>query len=264
MNTAFTYYDVIAFGTFTANTGDVEQRLAVGGDFHVGNGWSVGEKINNADGMVSYSLVVNGNGYFGSGRVMDEGVFVGGTFTEGDPNNGVAALVTHCPGNVGGCLSPQFSAAQQCYGGFQASLSNHADNVAHLVQWSGLYVTCNSDTDVAYYLSLTPAEMTQYTWTSLSNCNTAAEWVINIVGSGDVTFSGGSFPAPANQVIYNIAGTGRTINVGPTQVEGSIVAPFNNVNQPNGVVIGKVIANNIVSLQINKAQCYIPPTSPDK
>jgi len=172
-------------------------------------------------------------------------------------------LVTHCPGNVGGCLTSSFNAAQQCYGGFQFSLSNNADNVAHLIQWSGLYITCNSATSSKYYLTLTPAEMTQYTWTSLDNCNTGAQWIIKIAGTGDVTFSGGSFPAPAKQVIYNVIGSGRTINVGPTQVEGSILAPFNNLNQPNVVILGKVVANNIVSLQINEAQCYTPPTSTD-
>jgi len=209
-------------------------------------------------------LVVNGDGYFGSGQVIDESVFIGGTFTEGNVNNGVAALVTgSCPGNVGGCLSSQFSAAQQCYGGFQSTLSSNSDNVAHNVQWSGLYVTCNSAIDSTHYLTLTPAEMTSYTWTSLSNCNSAAQWVITIAGTGDVTFSGGSFPAPANQVIYSVTGSGRTVNVGATQVEGNLLAPFNNVNQPNGVIIGKVVANNIVSLQINKAQCYFPPAGSD-
>jgi len=262
MNTAFTYYDVIAFGTFTANTGDVEQRLAVGGDFHVGNGWSVAEKVDSEDGNLAYSLVVNGDGYFGSGAVLDEGVFIGGTFTEGNANNGVAALVSHCPGSVGGCLTSQFSAAQQCYGGFQSTLSA-SDNVAHMIQWSGLYVDCTSATSSKYYLTLTPAEMSQYTWTSLSGCNADAQWIIKIDGTADVTFSGGSFPVPAKQVTYNIVGSGRTINVGPTQVEGSILAPFNNVNQPNGVILGKVIANNIVSLQINEHQCYQAPASTD-
>jgi len=121
-------------------------------------------------------------------------------------------------------------------------MANNADNTVHNVQWSGLYITCNSAIASTYFLTLTPSEMTSYTWTSLSNCNAGARWIINIVGTTDVTFSGGSFPANAEQVIYNIQGSGRTINVGATQVEGSIVAPFNNVNQPNGVILGKVIA----------------------
>jgi len=259
MDTAFTFYDVIAFGDFTANTGDIEQRLAVGGNFNVGNGWSIGEKINNDDGHNVYSLVVNGNGYFGSGRVIDERVFVGGSFSEGSEWNGVAALVDHCAGNVAGCLSSQFSAAQLCYSGFQNALAAPADNTAHIVQWSGLYVTCNDPSSSTYYLSLTAAEMTQYSWTSVDySCNSNAKWIINIRGAGDVPINGGSFPVAASHVTYNILGAGRTVNIGPTQVEGSILAPYNNINQPNGVILGKVIANNVVSLQINKNQCFNP------
>jgi len=256
LDTAFTYYDVIAFGDFTANTGDIEQRLAVGGNFNVGAGFSIGQKIAADDGTVDYSLVVNGNAVFTSGSVLSELVFVGGSFTE-NPNNGIASLVESCPSNIPGCLSTSFLDAQACYGGFQTAMSNNADNTAHYVQWSGLYVTCNSAVDSTYYLTLTPSEMAAYTWTSVdSGCNSDANWIINIGGSGDVSFAGGSFPFPANQVLYNVLGSGRTINVGPTQVEGSVLAPYNNVNQPNGVIIGKVIADNIVSLQINKAECF--------
>jgi len=259
LNTAFTYYNVIAFGSFTAGTGDIEQRLAVGGNFQVGNGWSLGASIDATDGNLAYSLVVNGNGQIGSGAILNEAVFIGGTFTEGNPNNGIAALVTHCTPPVGGCLTSQFNAAQQCYAGFQNTLALNADNVAHLIQWSGLSVTCNSPTATTYYLTLTPAEMDLFTWTTLNGCNTNAKWVIKIGGTGDVTFSGGSFPAPANQVIYNIIGSGRLINVGATQVAGSVLAPYNNIYQPSGDINGKVIANNIYSRQILDGQCYFPP-----
>jgi len=74
-----------------------------------------------------------------------------------------------------------------------------------------------------------------------------------------MTITGGSFPASAPSVVWNFIGSGRTLNIQNTQVDGSVLAPNGNVNQPSGVVLGKVIANNVVaSLQVNKAQCFTP------
>jgi choice-of-anchor A domain-containing protein len=256
---------VIAFGSFSSTSGDVEQRLAVGGDFNVGSGWSVGYQINTDDGNVPYALLVAGNADFPSGAVYPdgsgsphnvpaEGIFVGGSFT--GPSY-LSALVTSC--STPNCLASNFAAAQQCYSGYQQTLSQQgADNVNATIQWSGLYLTCFDVLATNYHMTLTAAQISEYTWVSTTNCNTNAKWVINVVGNDDVTFSGGSFPYAANQVVWNIQGRGRNINIQWTQVQGSILAPFNNINQPSGVVIGKVIANNINSLQINKVPCFTP------
>jgi len=152
-------------------------------------------------------------------------------------------------------LANHFSAARSCYTGYQSTLAGHSDNVNHLIQWSGLYVTCQNAFATNYYMTLTPSEMTSYTWTSVSNCNSNANWVINIGGTGDVRFQGGSFPAQANHVIFNVLGSGRTINIENYRVEGSILAPNNNVNEPSGVIVGKVVANNIVSRHISRYEC---------
>jgi choice-of-anchor A domain-containing protein len=264
----FTDYDVIAFGSFSANTGDVEQRLAVGGNFVVGDGWSVGYQINSDDGVVPYSLLVGGSATFPSGAVYPDGsnypfavaeedIFVGGSFSGPDY---LASRVSTC--SSPNCLNSYFAAGQSCYAGYQNTLANHADNVNSTIQWSGLYLTCDDMFATNYYVTLTGSQISSYTWVSTSNCNSDARWIINVVGNDAITFSGGSFPYNANQVVWNIQGSGRTINVGWTQLEGSVLAPFNNVNQPTGVIIGKVIANNIVSLQINKYPCFSPaPTA---
>jgi len=266
---SFTDFDVISFGDFQAVTGDVEGRVAVAGDFQVGNGWSVGYKTHSVstDDTAAYALYVGGDASFGSGAVYpdgsnvpypgaEEGIFVGGTFTGPDY---LASLVTSCNG-VASCqtnVANAFAGAQSCYTGFSNAIANNNDNVDVTIQWSGLYLTCQDENAEDYYVTLTPDQMSQYTWISVDQCNDQARWYINIAGTADVTFTGGSFPAPAAAVVYNVLGSGRTINVQNIQLDGTLLAPNNYVNEPSGVIVGKVIAADVeMSLQVNKAQCY--------
>jgi choice-of-anchor A domain-containing protein len=75
---------------------------------------------------------------------------------------------------------------------------------------------------------------------------------VNVVGSGDFTFSGNNFPSDG--VVYNVKGA-RTINVA-TSVAGSILAPAATLNQIGGTIYGKVVVANVAhALQINIADC---------
>jgi len=262
-------FDVISFGGFVANTGDIEGRLAVRNSAHIGSGWSVGYQTHllSTDLTLPFAAVIGGDLSWNSGAAYPDGsqspyagarenLFVGGAFT--GPNY-LGQLVTgSC--STSGCLNSQFDAAQSCYSGYQSSMASLSDNVAKLIQWSGLYITCNSPSETQYVVSLTAAEMSQYTWISLNQCNPNARWVINLRGTGDLTITGGSFPASsAASVLYNFVGSGRTLNILNTQLEGSILAPNNKVNEPSGVILGKVIAADITaSLQVNKARCFFP------
>jgi len=110
---------------------------------------------------------------------------------------------------------------------------------------------------MAYYLTLTATEIGGATAYTLSGCNVNAQWTINIPGNDDITFSGGSFPPGAPQVVYNILGSGRQINVGAFQFDGSLVAPYNVLHQTGGVIIGKVVVAEVTSfVQMNIYQCY--------
>jgi choice-of-anchor A domain-containing protein/fibro-slime domain-containing protein len=263
-------YDVISFGDFNSNSGDVEGRVAVRNNANVGQ-WSVGYKTHSlsTDQTLPFALVVGGNLNWASGAVYplpngyanpyggpEEDVWVGGSFTTQGvfPN----AIDSNQCGANSGCYNQYFDAAQQCYVGFSAAWSAQADNVDHNVQWSGLYVTCADSNANTYYLTLNPSEFSQFTWVSLSNCNNNARWTINIAGTDDVTFSGGSFPLSASAVVYNVPGT-RQINLNGYQLNGNLVAPFATVNQQGGYIQGKLIAGTVsASDQINKALCYFP------
>jgi hypothetical protein len=104
--------------------------------------------------------------------------------------------------------------------------------------------------------------MSQYTYTVTSNCNFQASWVINVRGTEDVAFRGDSFPAVPGGVVYNVIGSGRVISVTDTMLAGHLLAPDNTLNQTGGVIVGKVVAGDIIfSLQINKQNnCPNPGT----
>jgi len=153
-----------------------------------------------------------------------------------------------------GSLTSFFDAAHTCYQTYTNELASHPDNVNKLIQWSGLYMSCQDVDAERYYISLTPSEMDQFTYfPALENCNPGAEWVINIRGSGPIFITGASWPSDyCGGVIYNVIGD-RTVSVSGTSVCGHLLAPDANLNQPGGVIVGKTVAGTVsMSLQINK------------
>jgi choice-of-anchor A domain-containing protein len=263
-------FNVISFNNFTANTGDIEGRLAVRGKVTVGKGWSVGYQLQttNKDHSLPFALVAGGDVTFPSGAIYPDGsnrpypgtvenMFVGGAFS------GASYLATRKTGtcSTAGCLDTYFGAAQTCYNALSTGIAANADNTKKNIVWSTMYVNCTDPAATSYYLSLLPSEISSYTAVSvdMDNCNNHARWYVNIRGTTDVTFAGNQdLPANAAGVVYNVIGSGRKVNV-KTGIRGHLIAPQNNVIQTNGVIVGKLVANNIqASLQINKNQCYVP------
>jgi len=271
---SFRDFNVISFNNFTANTGDIEGRLATRFNVSLGAGFSIGYELQTAGGVpdndLPYSLVAGLDVDWISGALYPDGsgipypgneenMFVGGEFIGSED---LSLRVTGGPCLETGCLDSYFNAAQQCYEGYQTILSSYSDNVAQVVQWDGLFLTCFNSTADVYFVTLTSDVMTQYTYTSVDNCNFQAYWVINIAGNDDITINGDSFPAICGGVVYNILGSNRIITIEDTSVCGHILAPYNIIYQPGGVIVGKVVAGDIsLSLQINKENtCPNPGT----
>jgi len=244
--------------------------LAARNNVRLGAGYSIGYELqtvnNQPDNSLPYSVVVGRDISWISGACYPDGsglpyagaeedIFCGGSFS-GDSQLSLRAQHS-CV--VAGCLDQYFDASQSCYQGYSDSASDKPDNVAVNIQYSGLFLTCTDATAEEYVVSLTPAQMMTFTYTSVSNCNFQAEWIINIRGTGDVTITGDSFPAIAGGVIYNVIGA-RTVFVHDTQVNGHLLAVTATLNQTGGVIVGKVVAGSIVSaLQINKQNtCPLP------
>jgi choice-of-anchor A domain-containing protein len=272
---SFRDFNVITFNDYVANTGDIEGRLAAKRDVTFGNGYSIGHQLqtsnNVPDNSLPYSLVVGRDLIWLGGSLHPDGSgipYIGARedmFVGRDMANVTDYLIdrqTGGPCSTEGCLDKYFDAAQQCYLNYQEFYGGKSDNVDKSISFSGLFITCQESNVDHYYISLTPEEMAQYTYTVVDNCNFQAKWTLNIRGNGDVTINGASFPGIAGGVVYNVIGSGRTITVDETDLQGHLLAPFNTLYQPGGVINGKVVAADItMALQINKQnQCPYPGT----
>jgi len=166
--------------------------------------------------------------------------------------------------DTGSNIDSIFDAAKTCYTGYQATLKAQADNVRSTVADSGLFLTCDSASADSYSVTLAGSIFTSFTYTVLVGCNFQSRWTINIVGSDNVDISGASFPAIPGGTVYNVECTavGQTVSIHDTQLFGHLLAPSCIVDQPTGVIVGKVVAGEVRrSLQINSmTTCPTPQT----
>jgi len=242
---SFLDYDVISFGDFTANTGDIQGRLAVQGNLNLGAGFSIGAALSDNSW---YTAVVGGNAAWLDGALDPIGsqIYVGGVFTSDDQ----PLLGQQAAGS--GNLDSAFANSQACYTAESNLLATLADNVDQLIVYGALTLTCQNSNAKTYYVSVDGATISSINDWQTVGCSADAEWIVNVVGSGDFTFSGNNFPSDG--VVYNVVGA-RTINV-QTSVAGSILAPAATLYQTGGTIYGKVVVGSVSSaLQINLADC---------
>jgi len=268
---SFRDFSVISFGSFVANTGDVEGRLAARYDVNLGAGYSVGYELRTAnnipDASLPYSLVAGRDLTWISGSLHPDGTGIPYVGDEEDAfvgrTNTVASylqsrVTASCHG-TDGCLESYFTASKNCYLGYQNHLSGLSDNVVKHIEWSAMILTCSDHMADQYVVSITADEMSQYTYYAVDGCNVQASWVINVRGSENVVIKGDNFPAIPGGVIYNIVGCGRTVGVTETEVHGAILAPCGVLDQTGGVIKGKVVVGDVRhALQINRASCPNP------
>jgi len=98
---------------------------------------------------------------------------------------------------------------------------------------------------------MTPEYMSQYTYIVTDNCNFQANWIMNIRGTGDVTFTGAFMAVPDGAVIINVIGQ-RNVYVTGIRLNAHLLAVDATLNQTGGVIVGKVVAGNVAfALQVN-------------
>jgi hypothetical protein len=154
-------------------------------------------------------------------------------------------------------LDGQFDAARAYYRALSQSFGSCTPNAVASIVYSGIEVTCSDPNATRVCVNIDPAMMAQSTWWTPTNCNFDADYIVNIIGTGNVTFTGGSFSSISERTIYNIQGN-RWVFVGATEVRGNILAPDAQYYQDGGVVYGNVIVGNIVRmLQINRLRCHL-------
>jgi len=262
LGTAFSDYNVISFNTYTCHEGDVEGRIAVRNNAYFDHYTAGLELTLAANGYKTITALVGGDATWTSGSIHPDGtaptvsgpesyIYVGGNFT----GAATAYLAAQYVGNVTAVASA-FDMAQSYYSLTQADLASLPINVSPALMWGdGLQLTCNNKADNLYHVQVNATMFNKVNWYILKNCNFTSRWVIDIVGSENVTIKGQPFPGVVERVLYNIMGSGRYIwaNNG---VAGHILAPYNTFAQSVGVTYGMVIVGDVlIAKQNNLPNC---------
>jgi len=255
-------FNVISFDSFTCNGGDVQGRLATRNTLTL-SGFSLGSELL-ASEWRNFTLFVGGSGNWADGSMYPDGsqvaqagpaafAYVAGSLTG---QSTLVSRVVSDPAFGVAQAGAAFDAAKTYYGKVQDTLAALPINAASELKYGdGLFITCTSQTDQLYHLSITAATLSSVNWFSLSGCRFAARWVIDVSGTDDVNFKGSSFPGINERLVWNILGTGRTIFAN-TGVSGNILAPRNSYSQTQGVTYGMVVVGNVIAArQNNKPNC---------
>lgn len=259
-------WNVVSFGDFDANTGDVEGRLAVRGSCKLGNGFSIGYEIinvgaNRTDNVQPYSLVVGKDLTWGSGALypdrtgiphgsQKEDMYVGGTV------NAPSYLEARRTGGpCAGCLDKAFDDIRPWYQNLGIRWASHPTNMVATYNNGGIFLTANDQFAARYYVHIPADIFTKSTYFSGSGINVGAEFIVTIDG-GDVEFSGGDMPSISERTVFNIVGKRNVYN--KHTIKGSLLAPDSVLYQTGGDEIGFVVVGDIKSfVQSRKPFCNI-------
>jgi len=257
-------FNVVSFQDFYGPGGDVEGRLAVCRDLNVA-GFTVGYKTNSfsrEDNQLDFALFVGHNAKYQEGSVHPDGntpstkedIFVGDTFIAPlylqERRTGFSTYI--------GDRDAECSDAQTYFTNLQNNFASQTPNVHFDIlggTGDGLLLHCHDSTAKWYYVNIPAETMSVLNWYQLDSCNLAAYWIVNIVGTGNVLFKGDRWPSVVERLVYNVIGSGRTINV-ETGLFGNLLAPNNILVQKTGVTQGLVVVGNVqYLLQANKPNC---------
>jgi len=230
--------------------------------FNLGDGLRT---VNGTDFWVPYSLFAGRDVSWSDGTLNPTGVagtpqgpmayaYVGGTFTAPTYLTNIRQGSTN--------QDASFNTALTYYEGIQADLAALPTNVVYEIKYTnGLFLNCTSASEI-YHLQISDVDFNQVVWYSLSGCTFSARWIIDITGTGSVSFQGEPFQGIVERVVYNILGSGRTITAN-NGVAGHILSPQNTYSQSQGVTYGILIVGNVLQArQNNKPNCiYFSPVT---
>jgi choice-of-anchor A domain-containing protein len=254
-NLSFAQFNSICFENFNANTGDIQGRLAVRNSFFAGAGFSIGDRLDNADAP---TLMCGGNATWLSGEAfpLNASLFVGGTFT--GPSN-------LTPRNTGSCsncteqLQQPFNNSRQFY----LQLSQLMDTREATARVEGNQLICNNATDDIHFVDILDENFFTrfFPIEAAVGCNPTALFVFNVQGTFSVEFSGASIGI-SERAIWNIIGRRQVTLL--NEVRGLILAPLANLTQTGGFLQGNLIANECLNILQQNVQCVpeIPQPPP--
>ena len=233
-------FNAVIFGDFSAPHSDVEGRLAVQGNVSINN-YSLADKLS-AD-TAGVSVVVGGDFNFPSGKIYYGHILTGGS-AEGVGNavrhglSGQQLLLDQVD------LPVDFVQLKNQLEAESSRLATLTPNGSVVSQWGGLYLEGDCQSPVQVFSLNGQTVLNAHTF-QVSCIPANSHVVLNISGthSGLTNMSLESLKSHRQRVLFNFyqAASLKFAGIG---VEGSILAPNAEINQPQGVVHGTVIAKS--------------------
>lgn len=237
-------YNGFIFGNFSSSS-DTEGRLAVGGNAFLDH-YSVGDKLPaDTQGDV---LVTGGNLNFTGGRVYHGDIRVGGSASMPPYQVADGTLYTNAD-------MPFSFAQQEAYlKKLSGTLSGLASNTQTEMKWGGLYLTGDGSDNLQVFTIDGSALLNAHTF-EMSGINAGATVLVNVTGdlSGLTNMSMDSLAAFNERVLFNFY-EATSLTLAGIGVQGSILAPFADIMNPQGQINGSLIAASFDGpMQLNDA-----------
>ncbi|MGC8625041.1 MAG: choice-of-anchor A family protein [Phycisphaerae bacterium] len=252
---------VFVFGNMSGAS-DTWGTVAVGGNADFSGGYS----IDAATASSGYALVVGGN-FQESGSRINGNVFVGNTATYFDPTIH-GALHAQTVNLQGGGSVGQDVYYSDCYAG-PSYIATHrvSGTPTSPIDFATARETLTNDANYWASLSANGTAITQCCTLNLDGDNSklnifdisasklAASHNLNVVvpqgstvlvniAGNDACISGGNSGFSAGNTLWNFYNA-SSVTVNNTALQGTLLAPYANVNFEGGQVDGSIIANNL-------------------
>jgi choice-of-anchor A domain-containing protein/RHS repeat-associated protein len=233
-------YNALVFGNFSAQSSDVEGRLAAGGNVSIDN-YSLADKLDASTAGVS--VVIGGNFTFPTGRLYYGSAKVGGSAA------GVGAAVRNglAPGQTitdRTTLPLDFAAEKSRLEALSTSLATLAANGTYVSQWGGLTLTGKAGATLQVFDLPGQLVLDAHTF-DVRSIPAGATVLINVRGTttGLTDMSLESLAALRRRVLFNFP-EATTLKLAGISVEGSVLAPRAAIDNPQGVIKGQLIAKS--------------------
>ncbi|MGQ0800578.1 MAG: Ig-like domain-containing protein, partial [Pseudomarimonas sp.] len=233
-------FNALVFGNFSAQSSDVEGRIAVGGNLSI-NHYSLADKLTAAN--AGTSVLVGGNFSFPSGRIYFGNTLVAGSAgAVGAPvRNGLSAAQSIRDGVT---LPIDFVAEKSRQLALSATLAALPANGTYVSQWGGLTLT--GAPDAALQVFDLPGQLVLDAHTfAVQGIPAGATVIFNVRGSatGLTNMSLESLASIRRRVLFNFPDA-TTLTLAGISVEGSVLAPKAVIENPQGVIKGQLIAQS--------------------
>lgn len=225
---------------FTSLSSTVEGRLAVGGNLNLQN-FSVGDKLD--PNKLHDVVTVGGNATFPSGRIYYGNLIAGGSVAGiGDAVRFGMATGATIKGNAP--MPINFAGEREYLQELSTNLAALPVNGTVKMQWGGLELKGDC-TSASQIFKVNGADLgTAHTF-AVSCIPAGATVIFNVSGQNVNIKSMGmqSLTAMRDKVLFNFS-QATSLSMASVGIEGSILAPFAQVNQPAGRIDGQVIVKS--------------------